>query len=114
MFWEGLYEVCARLTTWLPKLCMALRIDESNSTQEKREKMKISAAVACQQIKAVERVLLHALAVGAVGVGAAVVGCVWSAPDQQHTAQLLGSPLPPLPFPSSLPPYYSHLYILSI
>ena len=89
-FWEGLYEVSACLVMWLPKLCMALQID-AHSSGAKRDKMLSSASVACKQIQAVERILLHALAEEHPGAMSAVVGCVWAPPSQQEAARLLGS-----------------------
>ena len=78
--WGDLFDLCSMVYSWLPKLCLALQINDEKDG--KKEKLGSSVEVACRQIAAVERIMLHA-GVSGTGTGSWSKGgavCKWTSP----------------------------------
>ena len=82
-WWTGVYELSYHLSSWIPKMCLALAIKDVKSDPEtKKRKQMQSCRVAVCQINIVERVLLNALAEDDPLAAATTLGCIWTPPVQ--------------------------------
>lgn len=73
--WSPLLQLTTLMISWLPKLCLALEIN--NREGSARDKMILSCSVAIRQIDVVGRVLLYALHFKYPGAVTAVIDALW-------------------------------------
>lgn len=85
-FWAPLLEIAVGISTWIPKLCLTLQINDiqnnnNSSGNNKKNKIITSVLIACKQIAIIERILLYANKINYSNCLSVTINCLWTKND---------------------------------